>query len=117
MDEEKLNLIIEILKIININISNLDELNNLTLEREVFFDDNKYQLINNLIPNIKKFYSSSNKNSLQKNASINQKFPLLNIYRQILRQEGFIMEPKRIANGYHNNEKKYKRIFIIRKKL
>ena len=54
--------------------------------------------------------------SLQTNAASSQKWPLLNLVRQILRSSGYQVTPKRLCDGYtKDGKKKYKRIFIINK--
>ena len=118
---EKDDLIIKFLKIFNININNFDELNGLIIERDDLIDiygniNNKYEQIKLLIPELKKYFSSTKLNSLHKNASDNQKWPVLNILRQILKTKNFILVPKRIANGYtKSGQKLYRRIFTISK--
>jgi hypothetical protein len=53
---------------------------------------------------------------LQQNASKEQKWPLLNLIRQILNVYGYEMEPVRKSDGYtKEGVKKYKRYFQIRK--
>jgi hypothetical protein len=46
----------------------------------------------------------------------NQKWPLINIVRQILSSIGYKLVPIRKANGYSkDNQKLYKRLFKIQK--
>jgi hypothetical protein len=55
--------------------------------------------------------------SLQKNAEKEQKWPLLNLVRQILNVYNYKMEPIRKSDGYTlEGVKKYKRFFQIIKK-
>ena len=78
--------------------------------------DNKYDEIKKLIPELKKNYSSSLMTSLQKTAEQSQKWPLLNLIRQILRVYGYKMEPIRKCDGYTvDGIKKFKRFFLIKK--
>ena len=113
---EENDLIIKFLQIFNININNFDELNGLIIQREDLLDIHKYEQIKLLIPELKKHFSSTKLNSLHKNASYNQKWPVLNILRQILKTKNFILIPKRIANGYtKSGQKLYRRIFTISK--
>lgn len=109
------NIIIQkLLKIYNINVQNLTELNGLVLERDEILDEKKYIEIKELIPELKKVFSSSTLNSLQKTAEQKQAWPSLNILRQLLRTQGFLLVPKRLANGYTKSGiKLYRRIFII----
>jgi hypothetical protein len=106
-----------IFKIIGLEISDFNELNGLTITREILLCDEKYDEIKNLIPDLKKKFSSSFMTSLQKNAEVSQKWPLLNLVRQILHVYGYKMEPIRKADGYTlDGVKKYKRYFIFHKK-
>jgi hypothetical protein len=113
MDEESR----EILKIIGINYENLNDLNNMLIIREQLLSDSKYDEIKKLIPKLKKNFSSSFMTSLQKNADKEQRWPLLNLVRQILNVYNYRMEPIRKSDGYTlEGVKKYKRYFQIKKK-
>jgi hypothetical protein len=106
-----------IFKVIGLEVSHFDELNGLTISRETLLSDNKYDEIKYLIPELKKNYSSSFMTSLQKNADKSQKWPLLNLTRQILHVYGYKMEPIRKSDGYTlDGVKKYRRFFLIHKK-
>ena len=106
-----------IFKIIGFEMNSFDELNGLTVPRENLLSDIKYDELKHLIPDLKKKYSSSLMTSLQKNAEKSQKWPLLNLIRQILHVYGYKMEPIRKADGYTlEGVKKYRRFFLIYKK-
>ena len=84
----------------------------------MLLSDNKYDEIKKLIPDLKKNYSSSLMTSLQKTAEKSQKWPLLNLVRQVLNTYNYKMEPVRKADGYTlDGIKKYKRFFLIKKKI
>jgi len=103
--------------IIGLEINDFHELNGLTISRETLLSESKYDEIKLLIPELKKKFSSSLMTSLQKNADKSQKWPLLNLIRQILNVYGYNMEPIRKADGYTlEGVKKYKRYFLIHKK-
>jgi hypothetical protein len=107
-----------IFKIIGLEINSFDELNGITISRELLLSDSKYDEIKFIIPNLKQYYSSSFMTCLQKNADKSQKWPLLNLIRQILHVYGYNMEPIRKSDGYTlEGTKKYKRYFLINKKL
>jgi hypothetical protein len=113
MDQETKN----ILSIIGINFNELDDINGQMISRYFLLSDEKYDEIKNYIPDLKKTLSSSFMTSLQKSAEKNQKWPLLNLVRQILSVYGYNMEPIRKADGYTlDGKKKYKRYFLIVKK-
>jgi hypothetical protein len=106
-----------ILKIIGIEFNDLNELNGLTILRDQLLSDSKYEEIKKLLPELKKIYSSSLMTSLQSNADKSQKWPFLNLVRQILNTHDYKMEPIRKSDGYTlEGVKKYKRYFLIKKK-
>jgi hypothetical protein len=106
-----------ILKIIGIEFNDVDDLNGLTILRDQLLSDNKYEEVKKLLPELKKIYSSSLMTSLQRNADKSQKWPLLNLVRQILSTHNYKMEPIRKSDGYTlEGVKKYKRYFLIKKK-
>jgi hypothetical protein len=106
-----------ILKLIGLEFNSLNELQEQSIPRELLLSDNKYDEVKLHIPYLKKNYSSSFMTSLQKNAEKSQKWPLLNLTRQILNVYGYKMDPIRKANGYTlEGVKKYRRFFVITKK-
>jgi hypothetical protein len=105
-------------KIIGLEINDFHEFNGLTIPREMLLSDDKYDETKHFIPELKKKFSSSLMTSLQKNAEKSQKWPLLNLVRQILHVYGYKMEPIRKADGYTlEGVKKYKRYFLIHKNI
>ena len=106
----------KILNIIGINFESISELENFFIPRETLLSDLKYEEIKKLIPDLKKKFSSSFMTSLQKNAKTEQRWPLLNLVRQILTIYNYQMEPIRKSDGYTlEGVKKYKRFFQIKK--
>ena len=104
-----------ILNIIDISYTVLQE-NAIIVPREIFLNIDKYYIVKEKIPLLKQHFSSSFLTSLQKNATIKQKWPLLNLVRQILKKNDFEMNPLRKSDGYDDEGKKiFKRYFIINK--
>ena len=90
--------------------------NDILIERDILLSNEKYTEIQHLIPELKKNLSSTTMTCLHKNASENQRWPLLNLVRQILLSCKFKLLPIRKANGYTKAGKKlYKRFFLITK--
>lgn len=84
------------------------------IPREQLLNDQLYNEIKILIPDLKKQFSSSKMNSLQQNAEKEQRWPLLNLTRQLLQHYGYKMEPVRKSDGYTlDGVKKYKRYFHV----
>jgi hypothetical protein len=112
MDEESKS----VLKLVGLEFDELSNINGYIIPREVLLSDVKYDEIKKLIPELKKKYSSSFMTSLQNNADKSQKWPLLNLVRQLLSVYDFKMKPIRKADGYTlERVKKYKRYFQIYK--
>jgi hypothetical protein len=109
--DEKFKLVLEL---VGLDYNELKNLGKIIIPRENLLSDTKYEEIKKLIPDIKKSFSSSFMTCLQKNAEKSQKWPLLNLIRQILSLYGYNMNPIRKADGYTlDGVKKYKRFFII----
>jgi len=101
----------KILNSVGISIENLD---NQLISREILLNNAKYNEIKETIPELKQYFSSSFLTSLQKDAEINQKWPLLNLVRQILNGYKIEMKPIRKSDGYTKEGiKKYKRYFLL----
>ena len=99
----------------NISCNSLDNLDGILIERDILLG-NKYDLIKNDIPKLKEIIKSTFNTSVQKNAEQNQRWPLINLLRQLLKNYGYQLVPKRIANGYTKDGTKiYKRLFEIKK--
>ena len=94
-----------------------DENSEMLIERDVLLTQEKYESIEKYVKELKYHLSSSCLTSLQKNATDNQRWPLLNLVRQILNVYGYIMKPIRKCDGYTpDGIKKFKRFFLICKK-
>ena len=104
-----------VLNIVNIELDDNNKLYEQVISREIFLSDSKYNEIKLFIPDLKKSFSSTFMTSLQNNAEKQQKWPLLNLIRQILSVFGYKMEPIRKSDGYTlDGKKKYKRYFLIK---
>ena len=106
----------EILTCVGIEFELLENDSEILIERDSLINDEKYHEVKAKIPDLKQFFSSSFLTSLQKDASQNQKWPLLNLVRQLLKASLYDMKPIRKANGYTKQGNKiYKRFFLISK--
>tara|TARA_B100000530_G_scaffold334373_1_gene284132 strand:+ start:1127 stop:1579 length:453 start_codon:yes stop_codon:yes gene_type:complete len=115
---DRQQLTIDFLKKIGININTIEEIDGITITRDGLLDIEKYNYIKELIPRLKKVFSSSFLTSLQKTATEQQRWPLINLLRQILSQTGYTMTPIRKSDGRDlDGKKKYKRYFIIKRKI
>ena len=91
-------------------------LDGMLIPRDTLLSQEKYENIKEDLTKIKKMYSSGALTDLQKSAEKKQKWPLLNLVRQILKSNNYNMDPIRKSNGYtKEGKKKYLRFFIIKK--
>ena len=82
------------------------------IERNCLLNDNLYETLKPDIEELKKKLSSTSLTSLHKDAEQKQKWPLLNLVRQILQVYKYKMIPVRKSDGYTvDGTKKYKRFF------
>ena len=111
--KQKNDILFSLLKIINIDIDSLDKLNNCNIERDLLMDDDVIEQYYKFIPKLKEFYNSDELTCLHKNSLQKQKFPAINMLRQILKASGFLLKPKVVCLGYIGKDKITKRYFII----
>jgi hypothetical protein len=116
IEAKKTQLIINFLNKGMIACSSLNDLKGMLVPRELFFNDTLYKQLKTDIPDLKQLFSSSYLTALQAPAENIQKWPQLNLMRQVLRSCHFKLTPKRVSDGYTiDGKKKYKRMFIIEK--
>tara|TARA_Y100001936_G_C15760812_1_gene501136 strand:+ start:298 stop:708 length:411 start_codon:yes stop_codon:yes gene_type:complete len=112
MDEQ----VIKFLKKCKIQFDVEEQLDGQLIPRDILLSKETYNEVKQEIIELKKKFSSSSLTSLQKNAETGQKWPLLNLVRQILKICNYQMKPVRRSNGYSKDgKKKYKRFFLIGK--
>lgn len=105
-----------ILQEIGLIFKTADQLNGHFIPRELFINNDKYLQIKEKILELKNVFSSSFHTCLHSNALKKQRFPLLNLIRQILSAYHYKMVPIRKSNGYTKDGiKLYKRYFTILK--
>ena len=113
----KYSRVIYILNVCNIPCNSMADLDGTLISRETCINSEKYNHLKTVeFPLLKKHFSSSYLTALQETALNKQKWPLLNLIRQLLRSCNYKLLPKRVADGYTlTGDKKYKRMFIIEK--
>ena len=99
-------------------LNNQEHPDEILILRDPLLDNLIYESIKPDIVELKKTLSSTALTSLQKGAGKDQKWPLLNLVRQILNVYGYKMVPIRKCDGYTlDGVKKYKRYFQVVKKI
>lgn len=86
------------------------------ISRDILLDKTKYERARLFLPKLKEVFSSSYITSLQNDIEHKQRWPLINLVRQILKQYGYNLIPKRLSDGYtKEGKKKFRRFFVISK--
>ena len=90
------------------------KINGIVIERYLLLDDKIYKKVKKDLYKFKKYFSSSILTCLQSNAEDKQKWPLINITRQILKAYNYKLQPFKKSNGTNKDgTKKFKRYFKI----
>ena len=115
-EENSFKLIKNFLSQCGIEFENFQDLDGMIIPREILLSENTYLKIKPMILELKKIFSSSSHTSMQMIAFKKQRWPLINLVRQVLRSCEYSLAPKRICDGYgKDGQKKFRRIFIINK--
>jgi len=116
MSTSQLELTRSFLNKCSIVFDDFSQLDGMQIPRDIFLNPKTYENVQEDLQNMKKIYSSGSLTCLQKNAKEKQKWPLLNLVRQILKCNSYEMHPIRKSNGYTpEGKKKYLRFFVIKK--
>lgn len=84
------------------------------IPRDLLVSHEKYDECRPKLVTLKEWMSSSRLSCLQSTAEANQRWPLLNAVRQLLRLHHFKMTPFRLSDGYtKDGKKKLKRFFLV----
>ena len=112
--ENNQQVILEFLKECEIVDKKEKTLENIYIKRDKLIAMELYEKMEKAIKKLKRKFSTSSITSLQESAKQKQKWPLLNLIRQLLKINGFIMTPIRKSAGYNTSgKKKYDRYFFI----
>jgi hypothetical protein len=116
MNESNFELIKEIFSIIKQEINEPDDLLNITLNHHYLRSDEFKDEMINMIPKLKQKYKSHVLTCLHKNSLDKQKFPTINMIRQILKCNKYKLEPYIVTKGYDtlNKRKILERYYIIK---
>ena len=90
-----------------------------SLQRDLLKGKKITEKILELVPELREVYNSAYLTCLHDNSIYKQKFPVINLVRQILKCNFLLMTPKVVSNGYEKvtGKKLVTRIFVIEKEL
>jgi hypothetical protein len=116
LSQEQSTFFISFLNKCGISCQSLNTLDNFLFPRELLLCDERYENIKNDIPTLRNYFSSSYMTALQNTAEKNQKWPLINVVRQLLKRLNYKLIPIRKCDGYtKDKKKKFRRMFVIQK--
>ena len=98
---DKFKLLVELFDAIDIKVKTREDLLNIILRQDTLKDRNLIEELYRKAPNLKSFYNSSKLTCLHKNSLDKQKFPAVNMYRQLLKCNNLKMEPYVVSKGYN----------------
>ncbi len=109
-------LLIKLLKTIINDFNDESSIENLEIDRDLLLNINTQQDFSNLIDDCKKIYKTSKLTSLHSNRDDKQRFPAVNLLRQIMKCNGYSLTPKVTSLGYCKNsgKKLVKRSYIVK---
>ena len=116
MDNSNFELIKDIFNIIEKPITCEEDLVNMTLNQKYLCSEKFKENIITMIPKLKHKYKSHKLTCLHNNSLDKQKFPTINMIRQILKCNNLKLEPYVVCNGYekNTNHKIFERYFLIK---
>lgn len=114
-EEEHQKAILDFLKAAGLIVqSDISGLSGQVISRDLLVSQEKYEECKPKLATLKEWMSSSRLSCLQSTAESNQRWPLLNAVRQLLKLHNFRMTPFRLSDGYASDgKKKLKRFFLV----
>jgi hypothetical protein len=87
------------------------------IPRDMLLSPEKYEQLKPSIARLKKIFSSKCMTSMHASAEYNQKWPCLNLVRQVLKRMGYDIQPERRCAGRDDDGKKlFERFFKVHKR-
>lgn len=87
------------------------------IPRDMLLDPEKYEKLKPHISILKKIFSSKTMTSMHSGAERTQKWPCLNLVRQVLKRMGYDIHPERRCAGRDDSGKKlFDRFFVLHKR-
>ena len=110
--------VLHLLQAAGVPVTESTALDGMVIDRNTFLRPDRYLDAAKLIPDLKRHFSSTNLTALQSDSPSTQRWPLLNLVRQVLRASGYNMKPSRTSDGYGpGRQKRYRRIYTIQRAL
>ena len=112
---ERNELLRKVLARVNVSFSSLPDLHNQIIPRDMLLDKKVVEALLGFRDVLKTHYHSDMLSCLHANSAQKQRYPAINMVRQLLRANGMNMQPRIQSMGYDRNtgKKLVKRFFVI----
>ena len=102
---------------IALNVQSHELQEGVMIPRDMLLDHEKYEKLKPHILILKKIFSSKTMTSMHSGAERTQKWPCLNLVRQVLKRMGYDIRPERRCAGRDDSGKKlFDRFFVLHKR-
>ena len=117
--KKQIELMLELFRLLGYHIYEQNDLLDIMIMREKLLEKKTNKLLLDKIPELKKVYNTGYLSCLHDNSIYKQKWPAINLLRQILKCNFYQLTPKILSNGYDklSGKKQVTRVFVIEKIL
>ena len=98
---DKTQILYSLLKILNFYPKNIEDITNISFEQKILREPDIINQFLKLTPDIKKHYNSNMLNCIHKNNRKKQRFPAVNMIRQLLKCNKLRLKPYVVTQGYN----------------
>ena len=117
--KKQIDLMLELFRLLGYHIYEQNDLLDIMIMREKLLEKKTNKLLLDKVPELKKVYNTGYLSCLHDNSIYKQKWPAINLLRQILKCNFYQLTPKILSNGYDklSGKKQVTRVFVIEKIL
>ena len=117
--KKQIELMLELFRLLGYHIYEQNDLLDIMIMREKLLEKKTNKLLLDKVPELKKVYNTGYLSCLHDNSIYKQKWPAINLLRQILKCNFYQLTPKILSNGYDklSGKKQVTRVFVIEKIL
>ena len=98
---DKTQVLFSLLEIINFYPKNIEDIKNISFEQKILREPDIINQFIKLTPEIKKYYNSNMLNCIHQNNRTKQRFPAVNMLRQLLKCNQLRLKPYVVTQGYN----------------
>ena len=100
MEITKQELLFKLLRLIHFNVTKIEDIHNIDIDQNTLKDFNIVEDYYKMMPELKTHYNSEYLTCLHKNSLKKQRFPAVNMLRQILKCNNLKLKPYVVCRGY-----------------